>query len=901
MWPLTGLEIARVCSAAATDEERLLETRIAGTNVGDRPASHDELFVALREDGWDGHERVAEALSEGAALALVAADWTGRASLDPSLAERCLVVDDTLRAFRVLAAHLRRGFSFPVVAVGGSNGKTTTKDMIAALLAGPDRLVTTTPETMNGWSGIPVTLAQRAHARDTPPAGLVVEVGIDAAGAMEDHARVVDADIAVLTALGAEHLAGLGDEDGVVREETKLFESSPRLRRVFMMEDPRIAEAAAGARAGDLLVATEDRAGDLTARGLGVVSFVVAEPDAGSLEVTIAWRPPGATAVAWRRAFVVPMPGRHNAENFALAAAVAIALDRAPDAMASSFASFHSPSMRCELRPLRSDGVLVDDAYNASPASMEAALDLLERDRWRDRRKVLVLADMLDLGAAAERFHLALVPRLEALAKHGARVLLYGDAMQVVARALETSDVVVGWAAASADPCALLDSPGLDLDGAIVLVKGSRGMRLERVVAEVAQRARHASEEDLEPFRARFRSVCVTGTNGKTTTTSLVAAIVAASGETACRVTTIGAWVGNERTGEEPTGNAFLHTLRIAAARGVRTLAIETTSHALGHGFARSWPPRVAVFTNLSRDHLDHHGTAEEYLAAKAQLFMSLPEDGVAVLNVADPSSALLDEVTPAGVTRLGYAAREPDPACASIPVALRAVDVAVDVHGTHARLLPSPLASALGDRIDLALVGNVHMENALAAALAAHALGYDAAAIRAAFASFAGVPGRFEIVSRAPLVVVDYAHTPDALARTLGVARSLVGAARVLCVFGCGGERDAGKRPEMGAIAARLADVVVITSDNPRSEDPVRIADAVEEGAREGKARLVRLLDRGAAIRAALEMATAADIVVIAGKGHEKTQTIGGVELPFDDVEIAREAWRARKGDGER
>ena len=184
-----------------------------------------------------------------------------------------------------------------------------------------------------------------------------------------------------------------------------------------------------------------------------------------------------------------------------------------------------------------------------------------------------------------------------------------------------------------------------------------------------------------------------------------------------------------------------------------------------------------------------------------------------------------------------------------------------------------------------------MHVENALAAALAAHALGCSAEAIKNGLSSFHGVDGRFQVVHRSPFVVVDYAHTPDALVRTLSVARSLVAArqGKVLCVFGCGGDRDPGKRSEMGAVASTSADVVILTNDNPRHEDPASIADAIEGGARKGAATWRRILDRRDAIRCAVGLAGPSDIVVIAGKGHEKTQVIGSEELPFDDVVVAR------------
>jgi UDP-N-acetylmuramoyl-L-alanyl-D-glutamate--2,6-diaminopimelate ligase len=212
---------------------------------------------------------------------------------------------------------------------------------------------------------------------------------------------------------------------------------------------------------------------------------------------------------------------------------------------------------------------------------------------------------------------------------------------------------------------------------------------------------------------------------------------------------------------------------------------------------------------------------------------------------------------------------------------------------------VPSPLADALGGRLDLGIVGEVHAENALAAAVAAHALGYPPAVIREALQRFRGVPGRFERVSDRPLVVVDFAHTPDALERTLALARNLVRAegGRVVCVFGCGGDRDQGKRREMGRIAGNAADHLVLTNDNPRSEAPELILDMVEEGVREGGTPgVLRIYDRARAIEAGVRLAGKNDIVVIAGKGHESTQTLGDQVVPFSDAAVARDALAAAK-----
>jgi UDP-N-acetylmuramoyl-L-alanyl-D-glutamate--2,6-diaminopimelate ligase len=305
---------------------------------------------------------------------------------------------------------------------------------------------------------------------------------------------------------------------------------------------------------------------------------------------------------------------------------------------------------------------------------------------------------------------------------------------------------------------------------------------------------------------------------------------------------------------------------------------------AIGDGLARRWPPHVGVFTNLTRDHLDVHGSPEAYLASKAQLFMSLPAGGTAVLNAADPSSELLREVIPTGVDVVTYAV----PSTTSVTLGAKTVELAAG--RTRVVLADSELARELGGVLELGVTGGVHAQNALGAALAARAAGYSIKAIRTGLERFRGVAGRFEVVAERPLVVVDYAHTPDGLVGTLATARELC-RGRLICVFGCGGDRDRGKRPQMGAIVDARADVAVLTTDNPRFEDPAAIAEAVRTGAPEPRARWVVELDRARAIELAIGEAAPDDVVVIAGKGHEQIQEVRGQELPFSDVEIAKSA----------
>jgi UDP-N-acetylmuramoyl-L-alanyl-D-glutamate--2,6-diaminopimelate ligase len=379
----------------------------------------------------------------------------------------------------------------------------------------------------------------------------------------------------------------------------------------------------------------------------------------------------------------------------------------------------------------------------------------------------------------------------------------------------------------------------------------------------------------LAAAHGRLRTVGVTGTNGKTTTTSMVAAIVAAAGEPAARVTTLGAWVEDERISGTDLADEFLLAVERAVERGVATIAVEMTSKALAAGVAAKWRPDVSIITNVTRDHLDLHGTPEAYLAAKAQIVIALGAGGTAVLNADDPAVGLIPELVPRGVELLQFSQRDPE-------CALFAKRIDVSPAGTRIEL-----AGILAGTIELAVIGAVHAQNAMAAALAAHALGYTHDAIRTGLAAFTGVPGRFEVVARDPLVIVDYAHTPDGLAGTLATARAL--APRVICVFGCGGNRDRGKRPEMGAIADAAADIVVLTTDNPRHEDPKTIASDILAGVPTPRAHWIVELDRARAIEEAISLAGPTDIVVIAGKGHEQVQEIAGATLPFCDAGVAR------------
>jgi UDP-N-acetylmuramoyl-L-alanyl-D-glutamate--2,6-diaminopimelate ligase len=387
--------------------------------------------------------------------------------------------------------------------------------------------------------------------------------------------------------------------------------------------------------------------------------------------------------------------------------------------------------------------------------------------------------------------------------------------------------------------------------------------RLELPVAQVVvadSRAAMAPAADVffgEPTR-ELEVVGVTGTSGKTTTSFLLFAILAAAGRRPGLLGTVEARVGGERRGVARTTPEAIDLQRLFREMldaGDRSCAMEASSHAsVLHRLDRV---RFAalVFTNLSQDHLDFHGDMESYFEAKRRLFLADPHP-LAILNVGDEHGRRLAAELPEAIT---FTAEDP---------------------------------GAL-DGVELKLQGRFNVENALAALYAARALGIGEEAIRRGLESVRGVPGRFESVDAGqPFhVIVDYAHKPDALANVLRAARDLAGTKHVICVLGAGGDRDRGKRAVMGRFASELADVAIVTSDNPRSEDPEAIAAEIVAGAA-GEVEVE--LDRAAAIGRAIELAQPGDVVLIAGKGAEQGQEFADRTVPFDDREAAKEALRS-------
>ena len=398
-----------------------------------------------------------------------------------------------------------------------------------------------------------------------------------------------------------------------------------------------------------------------------------------------------------------------------------------------------------------------------------------------------------------------------------------------------------------------------------------------------------AAEVHGHPSR-ELNLVGITGTNGKTTTAYLVATIAGGTGTPAALLSTVEYRIGGDvrkAAHTTPEATDAQRFLRRAVDAGCRVAVMESSSQALDLRRCDALRYAVAVYTNLTRDHLDYHGTMDAYFASKRRLFDgSLGEPPRAsVVNIDDARGVqLARELKAAGQRVLTYALdAEAD---------VNALDLRFDLEGMRFRLRTPGGEHAISSP----LIGRPHAYNLLAATATCLALGFDAGAIAASAKRGECAPGRFERVAHAGdfAVVVDYAHTDDALASVLRTARDVVAAGgRIITVFGCGGDRDKTKRAPMGEAAARLSDVVILTSDNPRTENPEAIFADVEAGM--PAASHLTIADRRAAIHHAIAGARSGDIVLIAGKGHEDYQIIGTEKIHFDDREVAREALAAR------
>jgi len=390
-----------------------------------------------------------------------------------------------------------------------------------------------------------------------------------------------------------------------------------------------------------------------------------------------------------------------------------------------------------------------------------------------------------------------------------------------------------------------------------------------------------------QPFR-NMNLIGITGTNGKTTTSYLLESILMAAGRNPGVIGTINHRISGSVLKSSVTTPESLDLMKIfreMADQGATDVVMEVSSHALDQGRVADCPFRTVLFTNISRDHLDYHQSMDDYFKAKSLLFTKLQGNASkgavkSIINVDDPRGKEL--VTLSMTETITYGLQN---SCD-----VTAKNVSVSRKGLRARLIFKG-----NNEIDIcaSLIGNFDIYNIMAAASAAISLGVDFESIVSGIENMKGVPGRMELVpnTRSLTIVVDYAHTPDALEKALEAAKEIT-RGRILTVFGCGGDRDRGKRDEMGRVAGQHSQKVFITSDNPRSEDPAAIADEIEKGViASGQKDYVIELERAEAIRMAVEAAFEEDLVLIAGKGHEDYQIMGKVKRAFDDRVVAAKA----------
>lgn len=426
----------------------------------------------------------------------------------------------------------------------------------------------------------------------------------------------------------------------------------------------------------------------------------------------------------------------------------------------------------------------------------------------------------------------------------------------------------------------------LERGASVALVEDPSRTQIPAIVVNNGRKGAAIAAAAAFDYPARsLKLIGVTGTNGKTTTTSICRHLLDDNSNSAS-IGTIGILLGS--AGAQLDGGQGLTTpgpielqrvLRELIERGVTHVAMEVSSHSLDQGRVDGLEFDAAVFTNLTHDHLDYHGDMESYFAAKAKLLSYLKPTGAAIVNADDQAWQKLNVKS----RRISFGLNDAD---------VRAEQVQFTPGGSEWRLRVGNETSSESVPVHLPMIGDVNVYNALGAAAAVHSLGMPLPEIAERLRTLPQVPGRLEILSSRKAVLRDYAHTPDALRRVLQAVRPFT-QGKLIALFGCGGDRDRTKRPVMGAIAEEYADVVVVTSDNPRTEDPSKILDEIEAGMKLNKH--VRIEDRHQAIEKALDLAGNGDVVLLAGKGHETYQIRGTTKYPFDEKQIVNELLETR------
>lgn len=513
MWPLTANEIYQAITNEAKPQNKFENLIIDGICLDSRKVKTNHLFIAIEGERYDAHSFLEDCFANGTQLALVNKNSQHLDKLSHENRNKCIEVDNVLEKFRDFAKFMRSRFSFPVIGVAGSNGKTTTKEMLASILSGGHYKVTKTEKSENGFLGMAVTLCQQEHNKKSPPNALVLEIGIDDIGAMEQHISLGQPDVSLITALGPEHLEHLINWETAAREELILF-SNPKTKRVWQFEDDKIVQAFQSSLTEqksnlDTSIKTENdfvvvekskfeklgiEKNSLLKNISHLIIWEILEISSTDSDIQFKILSNNHSQNMGEEIKInVPLPGKHNAANFALAFSTAIMQDRSLNEIVLGWSSFVSPPMRSRVTTLKNGAILFDDCYNSSPMSLDAALNSIQNEEWKEKTKILILGDMLDLGDESKYWHERVFNSLKNI--QNAYLCLYGSAMYDCYKLLkETEDTLISknntrlfWRAADEEPSRFLADVNVNFSGYVVLVKGSRGMKLDRVVKSIEQ------------------------------------------------------------------------------------------------------------------------------------------------------------------------------------------------------------------------------------------------------------------------------------------------------------------------------------------------------------------------------------------------------------------------------
>ena len=480
MWPLSFQEVSLFLGVKPKEE---FESWVfEGVSLDSRTIEERELFFAIPGENFDPHEFVLDVLKKKGTLAFVEKDNYQGVPFGP----RAFVVKNAQEAFRLFATEFRKRLPFPVIGIGGSNGKTTTKELIYTLLQEGGHFVTKTEKSQNGFIGIPMTLCQKSHNDKNKIHALVLEIGIDTVDSMEEHIAVSKPDIVTLTALGPEHLVGLKSWEIARAEELKLISKSRDLA-VWQLCDPYIKEEFEAIKPfeNDIVITEENSFNGFNGRTIYIENIA---PWQGGVAVTL-------QDEGEREEYCVPLSGKHNGYNFAISYAIARHLGQSIQNIKAGLLNLKAPEMRTEIFPLKEKNILYNDCYNSSPFSLKAAIENLNFDPiLKNKNKVLFLGDMLELADGSKLWHQKAAQDLMML--NGGLLCFYGEAMYDCYQELNVRDIKKQfktlWRPRQDDPVLFLsDLETSILTDTVFLVKGSRGMRLERVSKALSLKYAH--------------------------------------------------------------------------------------------------------------------------------------------------------------------------------------------------------------------------------------------------------------------------------------------------------------------------------------------------------------------------------------------------------------------------